>query len=628
MRMCCVLLGDCRTCFFLSNNSFLLRVGAVAYSGRGDEPRHYWHMASLAASFLSPLVHSITGGYCYTGDLCQLDGRRPREVPFSLPGFQSVSSPLRDCLPAWRENLRGHPDPCFVNDLLCGIEHGFRVGFDYSRPLRSAQNHMLSADLHPGVVDQYVDGEVAKGRIVGPVAVSVEAARAGVGLHLNRMGVVPKGHTPGKWRLITDLSFPEGGSVNDGIDPAYCSLQYTSVEKIAGAAQSLGRGSLLAKLDVRSAYRLVPVHPADRPLLGFIWKGRVFVDGMLPFGLRSAPKIFTAVADALAWIIQARGVRHVDHYLDDFVTFGPAGTGECTYALRIICQTCAELGVPLAMEKQEGPSSCLTFLGIEIDTRVGVLRLPQEKLRRVRMALARWSNRKSCTRRELESLIGTLQHACRVVRPGRSFLRRMIDLLTIPKKPHHHVRLNAQFQADVGWWKAFVVQWNGVAIIPSRAPPSVVVTSDASGQWGCGAWVQREWFQFQWPANTAHHHIAFKELSAALLAAAVWGPSWRGQRVRWRCDNQAAVFAVTARSCRDKSLMHLLRCLFFFEAHFQFEVEAVYLPGKVNTLADDLSRNRSSSFLCKAPQMRREPSRVPPQLPLLLFGGIDWTSPL
>ena len=194
MRMCCVLLGDCRTCFF-SNNSFLLRVGAVAYSGRGDEPRHYWHMASLAASFLSPLVHSITGGYCYTGDLCQLDGRRPREVPFSLPGFQSVSSPLRDCLPAWRENLRGHPDPCFVNYLLCGIEHGFRVGFDYSRPLRSAQNHMLSADLHPGVVDQYVDGEVAKGRIVGPVAVSVEAARAGVGLHLNRMGVVPKGHT-------------------------------------------------------------------------------------------------------------------------------------------------------------------------------------------------------------------------------------------------------------------------------------------------------------------------------------------------------------------------------------------------------------------------------------------------
>ena len=333
---------------------------------------------------------------------------RPREAPFFLPCLGSVSSPLRDCLPAWRENLRDHPDPRFVSYLLCGIQHGFRVGFDYSRPLLSAQRHMLSADLHPGVVDQYVDGEVAKGRILGPLAVSIEAARAGVGLHLNKMGVVPKGHTPGKWRLITDLSFPEGGSVNDGIDPACCSLQYTSVEKIAEAAQSLGVGALLAKLDVRSAYLLVPVQPADRPLLSFIWKGRVFVDGMLPFGLRSAPKIFTAVADALAWIIRARGVRHVDHYLDDFVTFGPAGSEECAHALQTICQTCAELGVPLAMEKLEGPSSCLTFLGIEIDTQVGVLRLPQDKLIRVRTALTQWSNRKSCTRRELESLIGTL----------------------------------------------------------------------------------------------------------------------------------------------------------------------------------------------------------------------------
>ena len=62
-----------------------------------------------------------------------------------------------------------------------------------------------------------------------------------------------------------------------------------------------------------------------------------------------------------------------------------------------------------------------------------------------------------------------------------------------------------------------------MAIFPFRAPPSVVVTSDASGEWGCGAWMRLEWFQFQWPANLAHHHIAFKELSADLLAAAVWG---------------------------------------------------------------------------------------------------------
>ena len=82
------------------------------------------------------------------------------------------------------------------------------------------------------------------------------------------------------------------------------------------------------------------------------------------------------------------------------------------------------------------------FLGIEVDTMEGVLRLPQDKLSRMREALAKWECRSSCKKRELESLVGTLQHACRVVRPGRSFLRRMIDLLCIPKRAYHYIRLN------------------------------------------------------------------------------------------------------------------------------------------------------------------------------------------
>ena len=571
---------------------------------------------------------SSAGNYCYTDDLLRLDQFGPRSTPADCLGIAAVNSPLAVHLPAWRESLRDHPDPRYVKYVLDGIQYGFRVGFNRTSPLRSAQRHMLSAITLQEVVEDYVQSELENGRILGPVPIpSGPRARVGTGFQFNRMGVVPKGHTPGKWRLITDLSFPEGASVNDGIDPAHCSLRYTAVERIAMAAKSLGPGALLAKLDVKSAYRLIPVHPADRPLLAFEWKGRAFVDGMLPFGLRSAPKIFTAVADALEWIVRARGVKNIDHYLDDFITFGAAGGNECSRALQIICSTCAELGVPLAMEKLEGPSTCLTFLGIEVFTEAGVLRLPEEKLTRIRSALRQWARRISCTRRELESLIGTLQHACRVIKPGRSFLRRMIDLLSIPKKPHHHVRLNAQFWADVGWWSAFAVQWNGVAILPSQIHPSISVTSDASGVWGCGAWSRSHWFQYQWPVGTSHHHIAFKELFAALLAAAVWGPSWRGLRVMWRCDNQAAVHAMTSRSCRDKSLMHLVRCMFYLEAQYHFDLHAVYLPGAVNTLADDLSRNRRSSFLQKAPEMQREPVLIPPRIPELLLQGADWTSP-
>ena len=149
------------------------------------------------------------------------------------------------------------------------------------------------------------------------------------------------------------------------------------------------------------------------------------MDAMLPFRLRSAPKIFTAVADTLEWVVRAQGVRYVDHYLDDFITLGPANSEECTNALTTICQTCDELGIPLAMEKLEGLAWVLTFLGIEIDMQAGILCLPVEKLTHTH---EKWSGKTTCTKRELESLIGTLQHACRIMRPGRLFLRQMIDL--------------------------------------------------------------------------------------------------------------------------------------------------------------------------------------------------------
>ena len=107
----------------------------------------------------------------------------------------------------------------------------------------------------------------------------------------------------------------------------------------------------------------------------------------------------------------------------------------------------------------------------------------------------------SCTKRQLQSLIGTLKHACQVVRPGRSFLRRMIKLERVPKRPHYFVRLNTSFRADLRWWRVFINCWNGVSVIPGPARDEVVVTSDASGSWGCGAWTQDSWLQYKWPDN-------------------------------------------------------------------------------------------------------------------------------
>ena len=564
------------------------------------------------------------GCYQYTADLLALDNARRAEAGSTSPQLQGISSPLKDRLSLWQRALAEHPDRLFRGYVLEGIASGFRIGFDHASRLNSATRNMPSAASNPQVIDAYISAEAQAGRMLGPFS------RADVStLHVNRMGLVPKGRTPGKWRLITDLSFPEGASVNDGVPADLCSLRYTTVSQVATAAMQLGKGALLAKMDIQSAYRLIPVHPDDRHLLGVVWRQECYVDGMLPFGLRSAPKIFTAVADALEWILRRRGVSFVEHYLDDFVTIGPPSSGVCGDNLGIIQRTCAELGVPLAAGKLEGPSSCLTFLGIEMDTVCGVLRLPPEKLARLKEEARSWASKRPCRRRQLESLIGLLHHACQVVRPGRTFLRRMIDLLKTPSatKGHHHIRLNAGFRADLGWWNAFVERWNGVSILPDRERlGAVVVTSDASGGWGCGAWSESEWFQWQWTEEAREFHISFKELFAENLACATWAESWRGRKVRWQCDNQAAVQAVRNRSCRDPAMMHLLRCLFFIEAWFSFELMATYLPGRENTLADDLSRNRLSSFLSKAQHADRTTAQINKTIPGLLLQREGWTS--
>ena len=94
------------------------------------------------------------------------------------------------------------------------------------------------------------------------------------------------------------------------------------------------------------------------------WAETTYIDTTLPFGLRSAPNIFTAVGDALAWILKDRGLTWMLKYIDDIPTIASRESSECVNNLHTIVSTCAELGLPLASEKVEGPSTCLQFLGI------------------------------------------------------------------------------------------------------------------------------------------------------------------------------------------------------------------------------------------------------------------------
>ena len=255
-------------------------------------------------------------------------------------------------------------------------------------------------------MEEYLLTEIELGRVAGPYTSSELPAT-----HISRFGVIPKRNQPGKWRLIIDLSYSKGHSINDGISKPLCELHYVTIDEAIDKIAQLGNGSLLAKIDIRSAFRLLPIHPADCHLLAMRWNNSLYIDTSLPFGLRSAPKLFNILADLLSWIIHIKGVSFCIHYLDDFLTVGPPTSNTCKTNLEIIKTTCKELGVPLALEKVEGPATSLPFLGILLDSQKMEARLPPDKLQRTKDELLNWFAKKKATKRQILSLVGLLHHA-------------------------------------------------------------------------------------------------------------------------------------------------------------------------------------------------------------------------
>ena len=297
---------------------------------------------------------------------------------------------------------------------------------------------MASAMERPVVVEKYLDEELARKRIA---RVGSPQMAKGMAVHCSPFGVIPKKNRIDKFRLIMDLSAPEGQSVNDGIKKELASLVYISVDEVVTEVLRKGKGALLAKMDVKQAYRNIPVHPLDRHLLGMQWKGEVFVDMVLPFGLRSAPLLFTAVADALQWAMEAKGVTWVGHYIDNFFTVGAPGSRECAANVAIMKGLFEETGLPTEPEKDEGPATSIGLLGLELDSERLEIRLPEDKLSRLRSALEAWRGKKVCRKRDLLSLIGSLSHACKAVKAGRAFLRRLIDLSMTARHLDRFIRL-------------------------------------------------------------------------------------------------------------------------------------------------------------------------------------------
>ena len=345
--------------------------------------------------------------------------------------------------------LSNHPNRPLVSFVLDGFRNGFDIGFS-GNVSSTRPNNLLSARSCPSEVSEAIFKEVSRGHTSGPFV-----SPPFVPFHCSPLGAVPK--KDGSYRIILDLSSPRGCSVNEGISREQYSVRYSSFDDAVDMVRQLGPSSYMAKLDIKHAFRLCPVRSSQWGLLGYCWQGQFFLDTRLPFGSRSSPLLFNNFADLLLWILVAvGGITYIVHYLDDFFLCAPSA-GECQVHMDTVMSLFTELGVPLAEDKSVGPATSVCYLGIEIDSKAQVVRLPADKFAELLATLHLWRRKKKCTKRELLSLIGSLSFASKVVKPGRMFLRRLINLSTTVSDLNHHISLNAESRADIIWWCDYLV---------------------------------------------------------------------------------------------------------------------------------------------------------------------------
>eukprot|EP00731_Ephydatia_muelleri_P036002 Em0189g6a len=166
----------------------------------------------------------------------------------------------------------------------------------------------------------------------------------------------------------------------------------------------------------------------------------------------STPYIYYQFASALHWIMATNYAADLIHYLDDFLLAGPPGQPTCSESMETMLRVCMRLGIPVALDKLEGPATTITFLGITINIALQQLRLPPDKLQEMTLMIKSWLGKHKTTKRDLLSLIGKLSCAAKVVPSGRHFLRRLIELSTTVSKLHHHIHLIVEAREDIIWW--------------------------------------------------------------------------------------------------------------------------------------------------------------------------------
>ena len=503
---------------------------------------------------------------------------------------------------AWRRDASYH------THILEGLTEGFSLvtPSDIIIPQYDAHNYgSAEQDSSKSLLDKLFEAEIQEGKI----------SRVMENPHcIHAIGAVPKKSGADALRPITDCSRPFDSCLNSHMD--YPKQKFKSIDDVCDL---MSPGCYFASVDISRAYGAVPVLPGHRRYQGFRWMfGRLdrekydyFIDNFLVFGLSCAPGIFARISNVICRMMGRRGYYNIVNYLDDYCVVS-ADREECSRAQLTLIHLLITLGFGVSWSKVCGPSQELAFLGITLDSTVMEARLPPDKLRKLRNILVDFTDRNRATKKELSSLAGILSFCSSVVKGGRCFSRRIIDLMNTVRHNHHYIRLNREFSMDIAFWMDWASTFNGKAkLIIGKPMPISSCQSDAclagfgvyfDGLWICGGWdsgcvplvpddvdIHHNWTIEQIPEDL-QRNINYLELYPVLLAARRWCHMWRDTHIILYTDNTSSMSFVNKGTCRSPSAMVWLRELALLAMTFNFHITARHLRGVHNVIADSLSR--------------------------------------
>ena len=326
--------------------------------------------------------------------------------------------------------------------------------------------------------------------------------------------------SPSEWLHVTDVSDSKEGWVTKASDQSQVleSVQHFKMEGIHLIKELLQEGDWMIKLDLKDAYFAVPIHQPHRKFLQFQWKGRTYHFNCLPFGLSSAPRVFTKLTKPImAWLRQL-GIKSIA-YIDDFLLVVPSP--EEGFLLACLVTTLLQkLGFTINSNKSIlNPTQDLEFLGFHLNSVTMAIQIPQLKLQAIESQASSLMRQHTVTGRDLAKFIGKASSMALAIPMAPLFYWALQALknatLKMPCGLDSQVELLDHHKEELSWWTNHHREWNGLSL---RPPQRILkIQTDASNT-GWGAVCNRVTTGGPWSWQEHQYHINYLELLAAHLA--------------------------------------------------------------------------------------------------------------